>query len=123
MKDWLAKFKSRPLLPWLALFAVCALAALLSRAAPATGGMTAEETRISRTLQSIAGAGETRVTIYYAPATASLTGGNGKTPVGAVVVARGAGDLTVRLRLRQAAETLLGLKPEQLEVFSMEDGS
>ena len=120
MKDWLAKFKSIPSLPWLALLAVCVLAALFSRLAPASGGMTAEEARISRTLQSIAGAGETRLTVYYAQA-ASLTGGGGKTPVGAVVVARGAGDLTVRLRLQRAAETLLGLKADQVEVFSMED--
>ena len=52
---------------------------------------------------------------------ASAFGTGSRSPVGAVIVARGARDVEVRLRLAQAAETLLGLTPNQVEVFPMED--
>ena len=40
-------------------------------------------------------------------------------PVGAVVVAQGADQLTVRLHLAQAVETFLGLDAQNVEVFAM----
>ena len=91
------------------------------KAQTAGGGMTAEEARISQTLSRIAGAGETRVAVYYAQEASAFGSGGGRTPVGAVVVARGAEDIVTRLELRRAAETLLGLSPGQVEVFAMEE--
>lgn len=41
---------------------------------------------------------------------------------GVVVVAEGAGDALVRLRLSQAVETLWGLAPHQVQVLPMESG-
>ena len=43
-----------------------------------------------------------------------------KTPVGAIVVAQGAEDVGVRLKLIRAVTTLLQLEPGAVEVFAME---
>lgn len=121
MKDWLSRIRAVKGGPWLLALLFCAAAMLLLRFSPGEGGgMTAEESRISRTLSRISGAGDTRVSVYYAQETASFGAKTGKSPVGAVVVSQGAGDLAVRLQLQRAAETLLGLSPGQVEVFAME---
>ena len=123
MKEWLLKMRSMKALPWAQVLLCCAAALLLTRfssAAPASG-MTQEEARISLTLQAIQGAGETRVSIYYAQEAASFGASAVRQPVGAVVVAQGAGSVRVRLALQRAAETLLGLPPGQVEVFVMEE--
>ena len=123
MKNWLEKIKDWKWSVWALALLLCAGAYLLSTlplASPAAP-MTEEEKRLSATLSRIAGAGEVRLSIYYAQ-TASAFGGSGqKTPVGAVIVARGAGDVAVRLNLLRAAETLLGLSASQVEVFPMEE--
>ena len=120
MKDWLAKFQA--VKTWVLVLACCGAAMLYLALSPsaAAPAMTEEESRISQTLCRIAGAGETRVSIYYAQEASSF-GSWAKTPVGAVIVALGAGDILVRLNLAQAAQTLLGLGPGQVEVFPMEE--
>ena len=123
MKNWREKIKGWKAGPWVLLAVLCA-AAYLMAALPLTPGtaapMTEEERRFSATLSRIAGAGEIRVSIYYAQAAAAF-GSGGRTPVGAVIVAQGAGDVGVRLNLLRAAETLLGLSAAQVEVFPMEE--
>ncbi len=121
MKEWLDRIRSSKMGLWLLVLVCWALAAGLARfpSSVSAGGMTEEESRISRTLQCIAGAGETRVSVYYAREAAF--GSGGQAPIGAVIVARGARDIEVRLRLIRAAETLLGLSPGQVEVFPMEE--
>ena len=107
--------------PWMLALICCAAALLLWPAGSAKpASMTEEEQRVSATLGQIAGAGDVRVSIYYAQEASAFGGGN-RTPVGAVVVAQGAGDLAVRLNLLRAAETLLGLNANQVDVFLMED--
>ena len=121
MKNWLDRMKGIKGLPWLLLLAACGCALLLFPAsASLPSGMTEEEQRVSATLSRIVGAGETRVAIYYAQE-AGAFGGGSRTPVGAVIVARGAGDVGVRLDLLRAAETLLGLDARQVDVFPMEE--
>ena len=123
MKRLLEKIKGWKGGVWALLLMACAAACLLlpgSGTARVSSSMTEEEIRISATLSRISGAGETRVSVYYAK-TASAFGGTAQTPVGAVVVSKGAGDLEVRLNLMRAAQTLLGLGPDAVEVFSMED--
>ena len=121
MKLWLDKLKTMKTAPWLLALLCCAVALMLFPAGKTSpAGMTEEEQRVSATLSKIAGAGETRVSIYYAQE-ASAFGGGSRTPVGAVIVAQGAGDVAVRLNLLRAAETLLGLNANQVDVFLMEE--
>ena len=120
MKKWLEAVKGMKGGVWLLLIGACALALLVPGSSSGKTGMTEEEQRYSATLSRIAGAGEVRISIAYAQAASSFGSGS-RQPIGAVIVARGARDVEVRLRLAQAAETLLGLTPNQVEVFPMED--
>lgn len=82
--------------------------------------MTAEEKRIAGALSQIQGAGQVRVTLYYAE-TGGAFAASQKQITGALAVARGAGSAAVRLRLTEALETLLGLSPGSVLVLEMED--
>ncbi len=120
VKKWLGWLKTARGGPWLLALCCCAAALLLLPLGSQSSAMTQEEKRISDTLSHIAGAGSIRVSIYYAQETAAF-GSGGKTPVGAGIVAQGAGDIGVRLNLMRAAQTLLGLDASQVDVFLMED--
>lgn len=69
-----------------------------------------EESRISRVLSAIDGAGSVEVAVYY----------EDSVPCGAVVVADGAGDVAVQLRLTSAVTTLLGINQERVAVYQRE---
>lgn len=103
------------------LLPLAAALCLLLAGRGADAGMTGEEKRIAATLSRVQGAGKTRVTLYYAEEGGAFTGG-GKQATGALVVAAGARDAGVRLRLTQAVETLLGLSSGSVLVLEMEDG-
>ena len=124
MKKWLEKIRAVRAGPWILLVGLCAVSYLLM-SQPLSGNtaasMTEEEQRLSATLSRIAGAGEIRVSIYYAQAASAFGGSASRTPVGAVIVAQGAGNVSVRLNLLRAVETLLGLSASQVEVFPMEE--
>lgn len=121
MRKWLERIKELKGAPWVLVALACALAwALMALPGPGNSGMTEEEQRVSATLSRIAGAGDTRVSIFYVQE-ASAFGAGGRAPVGAVIVARGVGNVAVRLNLIRAAEALLGLTDGQVEVFPMED--
>ena len=121
MKLWLDRLKTMKNGPWLLALACCAAALLLLPLGGTNAvSMTEEEQRVSATLSRIAGAGDVRVSIYYTQEASAFGGGN-RTPVGAVIVAEGAGDIAVRLNLLRAAETLLGLDAHQVDVFLMEE--
>ena len=121
MREWLERIKELKGAPWVLVALACALAwALMALPGPGNSGMTEEEQRVSATLSRIAGAGEVRVSIYYAQE-AGAFGSSGRKPVGAVIVARGAERVDVRLNLTRAAEALLGLDARAVEVFAMED--
>ena len=121
MKSWLDKLKTAKNWPWLLALVCCAAALLLFPPGGAVkAGMTEEEQRVSATLSRIAGAGDVRVSIYYAQEASAFGGGN-RSPVGAVIVAQGASDIAVRLNLLRAAETLLGLDANRVDVFLMEE--
>lgn len=107
---------------WIA--AALALLLLLSRmpTSASTSG-SAEEKRIAEVLGAMAGAGKVEVALFYGRENASLMGGETATgrPTGAVVVAEGANDLSVRLALTRAVRTLLGLPEAAVDVFVMEE--
>lgn len=69
-----------------------------------------EESRISRVLSTIDGAGTVEVAVYYEESV----------PCGAVVVAEGAGDVAVQLRLISAVTTLLGIDQSRVAVYERE---
>ena len=96
---------------WLlaAILACTALCLLMG----ATQKPTSEESRISQVLSTMAGAGRTEVAVYY--------DGN-SVPCGAVVVAEGADSIAIRLRLREAVSTLLGLEAAAVAVYPLEGG-
>ena len=119
MKKWLDAVKGMKGGVWLLLIAACALALVLPGSSRSKTGMTEEEQRYSATLSRIAGAGEVHISIAYAQAASSFGSGS-RQPIGAVIVARGAGNVAVRLELLRAAEALLGLTAQEVEVFAME---
>ena len=71
---------------------------------------SARENRISRVLSTIQGAGTVEVAVYYEDAV----------PCGAVVVADGAGDVAVQLRLLSAVTTLLGVNQSRVAIYERE---
>lgn len=90
---------------------------LLPREQPQdTGG--GEEARLSSVLSAMAGAGRVELVVRWSESAASSSGE--RTPLGAVVVAQGASDIGVRLKLTRAVTTLLDLPPGAVEVFAME---
>ena len=119
MKKWLEAVKGMKGGIWLLLIAACGLALLLPASSQSKTGMTEEEQRYSATLSRIAGAGEVRISIAYAQSSSSFGSGS-RQPTGAVIVAQGAGSVAVRLELLRAAEALLGLNAQEVEVFAME---
>lgn len=89
----------------LAALVICAgLCLLLSHQAEDS---STEESRISRVLSAIDGAGNVEVAVYYQDAV----------PCGAVVVAQGAGDVAVQLRLMSAVTTLLGVNEDRVAIY------
>ena len=69
-----------------------------------------EESRISRVLSAIDGAGTVEVAIHYEESA----------PCSAVIVAQGADDITVRLRLVSAVTTLLGIEQNRVVIYERE---
>jgi Flp pilus assembly pilin Flp len=92
----------------LALIAVLILASASYDRADA--GATALETRLERALEAVKGAGDVRVMI-----TENGDGG----VVGVLVVAEGAGDISVRLDIMYAVRTLMGIDADQVEIAQM----
>lgn len=71
------------------------------------GAATDAESRISRVLSAIEGAGRVEVAVYYEESV----------PCGAVVVAQGASDIAVQLRLVSAVSTLLGIDQGRVAIY------
>lgn len=103
---------------WLAVgIMACAALCLLLGLGEQQSAHTQEEIRLARVLSAMEGAGTVETAIFY-------TAGeeDSAVPCGAVIVAQGADDVAVRLRLIRAACTLLGLEDKQVEVFQREGG-
>ena len=92
----------------LAALMVCAMLCLLLGTQSETDAT--EESRISRVLSAIQGAGDVKVAVYYKDAV----------PCGAVVVAQGAQDVAVQLRLASAVTTLLGIDQNRVAIYPKE---
>ena len=106
MNRWLAYLKKDGWI-WVALLFCAALCLMMGTQ---TESASTEESRISRVLSAIDGAGTVEVAVYYEESI----------PCGAVVVAEGAGDVAVQLRLVSAVTTLLGIDQGRVAVYEME---
>lgn len=84
------------------------------------GATSTEEVRLAQVLSSMAGAGKVEIAVRWAEKAETAVQQGSKTPVGAIVVAQGAEDVGVRLKLIRAVTTLLQLEPGAVEVFAME---
>lgn len=105
---------------WIAV-GTAVLLALLMLETGDTGTATQEERRIAEVLSAMAGAGRVEVALYYAPQETDVFSASAAgAPTGALVVAEGAGDMTVHLNLIRAVRTLLGLSENAVDVFVME---
>lgn len=100
----------------LALAAAVALCLLSGAGSASTGMMTDTEARAARILSAIEGAGSVEVAIFYAEEDEAAV------PCGAVLVAEGADDVAVRLRLSQAVSTLFGLDNDKIDIFKRREG-
>lgn len=99
---------------WLAaaLLLLVALCLAMGASEKRDATQTADEARLSRVLSLMSGAGTVDVAVYYDDAI----------PCGAVIVADGAGDAAVRIRLTGAVTTLLGLDASRVAVYEREGG-
>lgn len=86
--------------------AICMMMSLVSRSD------SPGDDRISRVLSSVAGAGRVEAAISYEEDAAC----------GAIIVADGAADIGVQLRLTNAVAALLGIAPERIAVYPREGG-
>lgn len=108
MKQLIEAFKSaRKTEIILIVSAICALLLCLAGASPKSEITTPEEERMQRILSRIDGAGSVRVML------SSNEDGEHR---GAIVVAPGAEEIEVQLKLQQAIHTLTGLELDQIEV-------
>ena len=112
--SFMEKLRSARKIEWLALLVAIALLALILQDTGALSGTrdasTELEERLERVLSSVEGAGEVRAMV-----TEDENGG----VVGVLVVAQGAGDIAVRLKLAQAVKALLGVDLNRIEVVKM----
>lgn len=76
-----------------------------------------EESRLAQILSAMDGAGSVEVALHY------TVEDGASVACAAVVVADGAGDMAVRLRLTRAVTTLLGIDGSRVEVFQRKGGS
>ena len=77
-------------------------------------GATLMEAQLSRVLSAMEGAGRVEVAV-------SFRDEDGTVPCGAVVVADGAGDVSVQLRLTRAIMTLLELDADEISIFQRKE--
>lgn len=85
-----------------------------------SGSSSEEEARLATVLSAMEGVGKVEVVIRWDETSATMTQPGSKAPAGVVVVAQGAEDIGVRIKLIRAVTTLLQLQPNSVEVFAME---
>ena len=92
---------------WAALIFCVVLCMMLGIKSEST---STEESRISRVLSAIDGAGMVEVAVHYEESI----------PCSAVIVAQGANDIAVQLRLVSAVTTLLGIDQDCVAIYQRE---
>jgi len=120
MTGWLARLKGARGIEWIALIAGLAVAVLLmARPSGDAGGGNDLESRLSRALSSVAGAGRVQVVINQEEAVTAFGQSAPPRVLGVLVVAEGADDLKVALELVRAVQALTGVERSAVEVMKM----
>ena len=101
---------------WAVLLGALLLCLLFGAAEAPVEACTDEEARLERILSAINGAGKVDAAVFYAADEAGQS-----IPCGAVIVADGAHDAAVQLRLSSAVATLLGLDNNQIDIFQRKE--
>lgn len=125
MGNFWAALKGARRMEWIVMAAVAAALILLLASRYETGGdRTALETRMEAVLSAVKGAGRVRVLVSSdGAADQAFSSSDGdESAKGVVIVADGADDLRVALELSAAAQALLGVDAEKIQVLKMEDG-
>lgn len=82
------------------------------------------EARLENILSKINGTGKVNVMITYTSSEAAASNSSDTVtlkPLGAVVIAEGAENLEVRIKIQQAVQTALGIEAHQVKIFRMSD--
>lgn len=114
MKKWLETFRGARWLEILLFMAIAAALMLVLAGNDELAGDTAansDELRMQRILSQIEGVGNVSVMI-------SGNDDGKEKPGGVVVVASGADDLHVNLKIQNAVQALTGLSPSQIQVYA-----
>ncbi len=108
---------------WIAVVAVAsAILIILAGQAEPAGDRTALEARMEAVLSAIRGAGRVRVLVSEDESAQAFASADApKAARGVVIVADGADDLRVALELSAAAQALLGVEADKIQVLKMED--
>ena len=125
MGNFWAALKGAKRLEWIVLLAVAAaLILLLTSRSAQEGQQTALEARMEAVLSAVRGAGRVRVlvTAGEGDSQAFAQQAQAGTVQGVVIVAEGADDVRVALELSGAAQALLGVDAERIQVLKMEEG-
>ncbi len=109
--SFMEKIRSARKIEWIALAVAVALLALtILDGTQGSGGSTDIERRLEQVLSSVEGAGGVRTMVMQDKDGSIL---------GVLIVAEGAGNVAVRLRLAQAAKALLNVDMNRIEVVKM----
>jgi len=123
MGNFWAAIKGAKRMEWIILVAVCAALILLfaSQSAP-EGQKTALEARMEAVLSAVRGAGRVRVLVAGEGDSQAFAQQDAQAVRGVVIVADGADDVRVALELAAAAQALLGVDADKIQVLKMEGG-
>lgn len=125
MGNFWAALKGAKRMEWIIALAVAAaLILLIASRNPAEGTRTAIEVRMEAVLSAVRGAGRVRVLVseHESASQAFSSSESAVTTRGVVIVADGADDIRVALELSGAAQALLGVDADKIQVLKMEDG-
>ena len=123
MGNFWAALKGAKRMEWIILLAVGAALILLlsSRASAPEGQQTSLEARMEAVLSAVRGAGRVRVLVSSGEDDSqAFAQQDPKSVRGVVIVADGADDIRVALELSGAAQALLGVDADKIQVLKME---
>ncbi len=121
MGNFWAALKGAKRMEWIVLLAVAAVLVLLfASRSTSEGDRTALEARMEAVLSAVRGAGRVRVLVSEDEGDSQAFAQGAEDVRGVVIVADGADDLKVRLELAGAAQALLGVDADKIQVLKME---